>query len=53
MLEWDRRAAFRLAALQSPAGRELLLRSGRSPDDISSIVLVSLRGGACSGGQRP
>jgi predicted DCC family thiol-disulfide oxidoreductase YuxK len=31
---------FRLAALQSPCGRALLQRSGRSPDDISSIVLV-------------
>jgi predicted DCC family thiol-disulfide oxidoreductase YuxK len=40
MLDWDRRGEFRLAALQSPAGRKLLQRSGRSPDDISSIVLV-------------
>ncbi|KAF5837796.1 hypothetical protein DUNSADRAFT_3868 [Dunaliella salina] len=31
---------FRLAALQSPAGKTLLQRCGRSPDDISSIVLV-------------
>uniref|UniRef100_A0A7S3QRX7 Thiol-disulfide oxidoreductase DCC n=1 Tax=Dunaliella tertiolecta TaxID=3047 RepID=A0A7S3QRX7_DUNTE len=31
---------FRMAALQSPAGRTLLQRCGRSPDDISSIVLV-------------
>ncbi|MCO5608512.1 hypothetical protein L7F22_062723 [Adiantum nelumboides] len=31
---------LRFAALQSPAGRVLLQRSGRSPDDISSIVLV-------------
>lgn len=40
MLDWDTAAAFRLAALQSPAGRALLARCGRSPDDISSIVLV-------------
>lgn len=31
---------FRLAALQSDCGRALLRRSGRAPDDISSIVLV-------------
>jgi predicted DCC family thiol-disulfide oxidoreductase YuxK len=31
---------FRMAALQSPAGRRLLSACGRSPDDISSIVLV-------------
>lgn len=40
MLDWDPQGAFRLAALQSPAGRALLQRCGRSPDDISSIVLV-------------
>jgi len=40
MLDWDTSARFRLAALQSPAGRRLLARCGRSPDDISSIVLV-------------
>ncbi len=32
--------SFRMAALQSPAGMRLLKRSGRRPDDISSIVLV-------------
>mmetsp|Transcript_13697 Transcript_13697/g.43269 ORF Transcript_13697/g.43269 Transcript_13697/m.43269 type:complete len:178 (+) Transcript_13697:17-550(+) len=31
---------LRFAALQSDVGRALLERSGRSPDDISSIVLV-------------
>lgn len=31
---------LRFAALQSEAGRALLLRSGRAPDDISSLVLV-------------
>lgn len=40
MLHWDHEGRFRFAALQSPAGRALLERSGRSPDDISSIVLV-------------
>lgn len=40
MLDWDTRGAFRMAALQSAAGRKLLQRAGRSPDDISSIVLV-------------
>lgn len=29
-----------MAALQSQAGKRLLQRSGRRPDDISSIVLV-------------
>merc|ERR1719181_1314068 len=32
---------LRFAALQSPIGRTLLERSGRRPDDISSIVLVT------------
>lgn len=40
MLDWDVAGACRFAALQSPAGRALLRRSGRAPDDISSIVLV-------------
>ncbi|KAL4425540.1 hypothetical protein ABPG75_009556 [Micractinium tetrahymenae] len=40
MLAWDREGRFRFAALQSEAGRALLRRAGRSPDDISSIVLV-------------
>lgn len=39
-LDWDREAAFRFAALQSAAGRALLRRAGRAPDDVSSIVLV-------------
>ncbi|GBF97024.1 hypothetical protein Rsub_09497 [Raphidocelis subcapitata] len=41
ILDWDTGAAFRLAALQSPAGRALLARCGRDPNDISSIVLVT------------
>lgn len=40
MLAWDREGRFRFAALQSDTGRALLRRAGRSPDDISSIVLV-------------
>ena len=32
---------FRLGALQSVAGKELLQRVGRSPEDLSSIVLVT------------
>lgn len=44
-LDLDRAGEFRFAALQSAAGRALLQRSGRAPDDISSIVLVE-RGGA-------
>jgi len=44
MLEWDAQGAFRFAALQSPAGRALLQRSGRDSRDISSIVLVEENG---------
>lgn len=46
MLAWDREGRFRFAALQSEAGRALLRRAGRSPDDISSIVLVDGQGAA-------
>lgn len=31
---------IRFEALQSEAGKKLLRRSGRAPDDISSVVLV-------------
>lgn len=31
---------IRYEALQSESGKKLLRRSGRSPDDISSVVLV-------------
>ena len=47
MLDWDRAGAFRLAALQSAAGRALLQRSGRDPSDISSIVLVTPKRCVC------
>ncbi|XP_062008235.1 DCC family protein At1g52590, chloroplastic [Rosa rugosa] len=36
----DRNRRMRFEALQSEAGRKLLRRSGRAPDDISSVVLV-------------
>ena len=39
-LNFDKDGKLRFAALQSNAGKQLLQRSGRSPDDISSIVLV-------------
>ena len=39
-LDQDAGGKLRFAALQSPAGRALLRRAGRDPDDISSIVLV-------------
>ena len=40
-------AGLRFAALQSPAGRALLVAAaGRSPDDISSVVLVESPGTA-------
>ena len=40
MLDHDTEGRFRMAALQSNAGRTLLESCGRRPDDISSIVLV-------------
>ncbi|XP_059457379.1 DCC family protein At1g52590, chloroplastic [Corylus avellana] len=36
----DRNGSIRFEALQSEAGKNLLRRSGRAPDDISSVVLV-------------
>ncbi|CAN1249833.1 DCC family protein At1g52590, chloroplastic [Linum perenne] len=36
----DRNRRIRYEALQSESGRKLLRRSGRAPDDISSVVLV-------------
>ncbi|XP_051147631.1 DCC family protein At1g52590, chloroplastic [Andrographis paniculata] len=36
----DKRRNIRFEALQSEAGKKLLQRSGRAPDDISSVVLV-------------
>ncbi|CAM6092037.1 unnamed protein product [Calypogeia fissa] len=40
MLDNDKEGKLRFAALQSEAGRALLVKSGRAADDISSIVLV-------------
>ncbi|XP_004236013.1 DCC family protein At1g52590, chloroplastic isoform X2 [Solanum lycopersicum] len=36
----DNKRRIRYEALQSEAGKNLLRRSGRAPDDISSVVLV-------------
>ena len=44
VLRFEGRPTLRFAALQSPAGRALLRRAGRRPDDISSIVLVEADG---------
>jgi len=47
MLDWDKKVPhgnFRFAALQSDTGRALLMRGGREPDDISSIVLATKDG---------
>lgn len=44
MLDFDTKGVYRMAALQSEAGRELLPRCGRRSDDISSIVLVERDG---------
>lgn len=40
MRDNDRNRRIRFEALQSEAGKKLLRRSGRAPDDISSVVLV-------------
>ena len=45
-LDWDPKGKLRFAALQSAVGRSLLEYSGRRPDDISSIVVVSKNGKA-------
>ena len=39
-MQRDPSKALRYAALQSHAGKKLLQRCGRAPDDISSIVFV-------------
>jgi len=43
-IDLDPPGKLRFAALQSDAGRALLRRAGRDPDDISSIVLVEENG---------
>ncbi|KAK6148958.1 hypothetical protein DH2020_016483 [Rehmannia glutinosa] len=45
----DRRRNIRFEALQSEAGKKLLQRSGRAPDDISSVVLVEKDRHNCGG----
>ena len=40
VLDYDTKGIYRMAALQSNAGKALLQRVGRNPNDISSIVLV-------------
>ena len=40
LLDWDKKGQYRLAALQSKAGTDLLLQAGRKPGDLSSVVLV-------------
>uniref|UniRef100_A0A7S3E3L4 Thiol-disulfide oxidoreductase DCC n=1 Tax=Chloropicon laureae TaxID=464258 RepID=A0A7S3E3L4_9CHLO len=44
VLQWDSASKLRFAALQSEAGQNLLERSNRRRDDISSIVLVEESG---------
>ena len=38
MLDWDIHGKFRLSALQSEAGQQLLMRSGRSPGEIGFTI---------------
>ncbi|DBA78731.1 TPA: hypothetical protein ACH3X1_008641 [Trebouxia sp. C0004] len=40
LLDWDKKGQYRLAALQSKAGSDLLQQAGRKPGDLSSVVLV-------------
>jgi predicted DCC family thiol-disulfide oxidoreductase YuxK len=40
VLRRDRSGAFRFASLQSPAGRALLRRHGRSTSSLSTVVLI-------------
>mmetsp|Transcript_16508 Transcript_16508/g.31276 ORF Transcript_16508/g.31276 Transcript_16508/m.31276 type:complete len:237 (+) Transcript_16508:125-835(+) len=40
-LDHDTVGNFRFASLQSKVGQSLLIRAGKKPDDISSIVLVT------------
>jgi len=46
VLDHDSEGRIRMAALQSDEGRELLVRAGREPDDISSIVYIEEGGSA-------
>jgi predicted DCC family thiol-disulfide oxidoreductase YuxK len=40
IVERDRTARFRFAAMQSPAGRSLLLQHGLDPDDPVSLLVL-------------
>ena len=40
MLDRDSRDHFRFAALQSPVGREAVLRHGGDPDAVSTVYLI-------------
>ena len=40
LLRHDRRQRYRFAAMQSPAGRQLLADAGLDPDDPASFLLV-------------
>mmetsp|Transcript_4479 Transcript_4479/g.7761 ORF Transcript_4479/g.7761 Transcript_4479/m.7761 type:complete len:212 (-) Transcript_4479:180-815(-) len=45
-LDHDKQGAFRFVSLQSKIGKSLLVRSGRAPGDMSSIVLCTHDGKA-------
>lgn len=44
LLEHDRQRRYRFAAMQTPAGRELLERHGLDPNDPVSFLLVDREG---------
>jgi predicted DCC family thiol-disulfide oxidoreductase YuxK len=41
VLEHDRRALFKFASLQSETGREMVLRAGGNPDELSSLYVFA------------
>ena len=43
LLRHDRRQRYRFAAMQTPAGRQLLTDAGLDPDDPASFLLVEYR----------
>ncbi|KAA8493975.1 DCC family protein [Porphyridium purpureum] len=43
-LRLDRQRKFRYAALQSTAGQALLVRAGRDPEDLSTMVVIGADG---------
>eukprot|EP01041_Mallomonas_annulata_P011708 gene11708-24529_t len=44
LMKLDSKNKFTYSALQSPAGKEILISIGKNPDDISSVLLVKSRG---------